>query len=138
MCALQIYTEQPTLFIRVVKITHVFTLFAGHSGRLWKDGGDLFFVFTTVGGSWEHLSHPISPKHRMSHSPPVSRAALRPKLLFLAFSAGEHAPPCSLRLSLEWERQFRSGGRGPTQAWAPGQSPVVGALLEWGHLTSWI
>lgn len=47
-------------------------------------------------------------------------------------------PPALLgSLPLWWEWQFRSWGEMTHPGLGPGLSPVVGALGEWGHLTSW-
>lgn len=99
----------------------------GHSGRLWKDAGDQFFVFTSVGGSWGHLSHPTFPTHRMSHSPIEQSSG---PCSFSWLSQQEGMLPSSPRRSLWWGAMTHPG-------LGPRLSPVFGALGEWGHLTSW-
>lgn len=116
------------IFIRIVKTTHVFTLFGGNSGGLLKGArGSVLFLFMLLGGSWGHLSlsltpTPASPKQRMPHSP---REQLQAQAVSLVFSAGQRqctTPSSSLRLSPWWGQQCGCGGRPPktpTQFWAP-------------------
>lgn len=98
----------PILFIRIVKIIHVFTLIGRNSGGLWKGaGGQFSFDLPRLLGAGDIASTPPLAQHRMSHSPQLS--SLGPKLHFWAFSAEERTPSLSLRLTLLWEWEWQCG-----------------------------
>lgn len=109
-------------------------------GRMLRRAVSILFSFSPFGGSWGCLSHPHLPQAR-SHA--LRWSSAQAQALFLVSQRESTLPP-PLRLSLWWEWLWGAGSGGvrsgrdrilPSQIWTPG--PVVGALWDWGHLTSW-
>lgn len=76
----------PILFIRIVKIIHVFTLIGRNSGGILTGaGGQFSFDLPRLVGAGDIASTPPLAQHRMSHSSPTELAwAQAPFLGFLS------------------------------------------------------